>query len=143
MRQWEQQGVGGRFCIIHGELWRLTDESVPEISNRHYSLQRQNLQILGRRLPRLLRNEILEITAGWYARTMGLSTLWFLRISPVLLGGGLERSKMDTMYILVTRRKSKSQVLAQTVAISSLSLKLLPNHLKSERHSFHSTQTLA
>lgn len=135
--------MGGRFCIIHGELWRLSDESVPEISIRHYSLQRQNLQILGRRLPRLFGNEILEITAGWYARTMGLSTLWFLRISPVLLGGGLERSKADTMYILVTRRKSKSQVLAQTVAISSLSLKLLPNHLKSERYSFHSTQTLA
>lgn len=65
----------------------------------------------------LLQNEILEVTADWYARTMGSSTV---RDPPMWLCGGLVRSKVDTMFVLVTRRKSKSQVLAETVAISPL-----------------------
>lgn len=105
--------MGKRLFIIHGELWRLTEESIQEISICHYSLQRRSLQILCRRLSTLLWNEILEITAGWYARTTGLSTVSFLRICPMLLGGGLVRSRVDTVYILVTKGRARGRCWCQ------------------------------
>lgn len=52
---------------------------------------------------------------------MGLSTVSYLRIRPTSLGGGKVRpakGKMDTVYILVTRRKINSEVLIQTMLLT-------------------------
>lgn len=49
-----------------------------------------------------------------------------LENGPIFLDGG----KIDTVYILVTRRKINSEVLTQTVVIRSLYLMLLTIYLK-------------